>query len=103
MKTKIMPHVLSCSVRECAYNDQEKCCAGAITVNGPEPLCGTYFKSRHKGGMESPGAVGACKNERCIYNESLECASHGIQVTFRSGRPACKTFSEKSEQEVWDV
>ncbi len=43
MKTQSMPHVLFCSVFECGYNDYKECHAGAITVDGPEPLCDTFF------------------------------------------------------------
>ncbi len=96
METKILTNVLFCSVTECAYNDHEKCHAGAITVDGPEPLCDTFFKNQHKGGMgESMGIVGACKNQTCIHNESYECTANGIEVSLRSGKPECNTFSIK--------
>lgn len=96
METKVMPHVLFCSVNECAYNDHEKCHAGAITVDSPQPLCDTFFKSSHKGGInETVGSVGACKNDTCVYNESYECAAHGIYVSMHSAYPECDTFTEK--------
>jgi hypothetical protein len=97
MKTKVMPNVLFCSVLECAYNDHEKCHAGAITVDGPEPLCDTFFKSQQKGGIdESIGSVGACKNDMCVHNESYECTANGIEVSLHSMKPECDTFLVKS-------
>lgn len=96
MKSNLMPNILFCNVDECAYNDQEKCHAGAITVDGPQPLCDTFFKSGRKGGVDDVGAVGACKNDVCAYNESFECTAHGINVSLRSSHPQCDTFVERT-------
>jgi hypothetical protein len=96
MKNRIMPHVLSCSVLECAYNEQKKCHAAAITVDGPEPMCDTFFKSAKKGGVQEEGAVGACKNRLCAYNESLECTAHGIDVSLHAATPECDTFTPEN-------
>lgn len=96
MQTKVMPNVRSCTVLECAYNENEHCHAGAITVDSPEPLCGTYFKSQAKGGLdESTGMVGACKNSVCVHNASLECAASGIDVSWHTDHATCDTFSAK--------
>ena len=76
-----MPNILSCEVTECAYNNKEECHAGAITVDGPEPLCETFFMHTPKGGIEDIGSVGACKNDVCMYNESLECTASGINIS----------------------
>lgn len=95
MKTRTMPNVLFCSVGECAYNDHEHCHAGSITVDSPEPLCDTFFKSGRKGGIESLGTVGACKNDTCIHNESYECTAKGIEVSLHHTKPECDTFSVK--------
>lgn len=93
MKTHVMPNVLYCSVTECAYNDHTKCHAGAVTIDGPQPLCGTYFHNSHKGGIaDFTGIVGACKNDACIHNESFECTASGIQVSWRGAKPECDTF-----------
>ncbi len=95
MKTKAMPNVLFCNVTECAYNNLEKCHAGGITVDGPEPLCDTFFQSQRKGGVEPLGTVGACKNDVCVHNDSYECTASGIQVSLHSQKPECDTFSPK--------
>lgn len=92
-----MPNVLYCSVQECAYNEKEKCHAGAITVDGPEPLCDTFFKNTRKGGAGVIGSVGACKNETCVHNESYECAAPGISVALHKTRPTCTTFVSRIE------
>lgn len=94
MKTKVMPDVTFCNVAECAYNDHEKCRAGAITVDGPEPLCDTFFTNSEKGGIEQTnGSVGACKNGTCVHNEHYECTADGIHVSLHDTKPECDTFS----------
>ena len=103
MKTSVMPNVLYCSVHECAYNDKEKCHAGAITVDGPEPLCDTYFTSDRKGGIKSQGAVGACKNGLCVHNNAYECTAESIQVSLRMGKPECDTFALASPGRATEI
>ena len=104
MKTKTMPNVRACTVTECAYNDCQKCHAGAITVDGPEPLCDTYFRSQRKGGVPSIGTVGACKNDSCLYNEAYECSAPAIDVSSHNGKAECDAFTKKRVmQEAWDV
>jgi len=96
MKIQVMPQVLFCSVTECAYNDSEKCHAGAITVDGPEPLCDTYFKSPRKGGINgTSGTVGACKNAICVHNDAYECTAQGIKVSLHVAKAECDTFAAK--------
>jgi hypothetical protein len=104
MKIKTMPNVRACSVTECAYNEQTKCHAGGITVDGPEPLCDTYFQSQRKGGADAIAIVAACKNEECVYNDSYECSAQGIDVSSHQGKPECDTFTKKRVMnEAWDV
>ena len=94
--TNVMPNVLFCSVSECAYNDHQKCHARAITIDGPEPLCDTFFKNHQKGGIDTlMGSVGACKNGLCVHNESYECTAKGVYVSMHIARPQCDTFSPR--------
>ncbi len=95
--TTHMPKVLFCNVQECAYNEQNACHAAAITVDSPEPLCDTFFQASKKGGMaELTGAVGACKNDTCVYNESFECSASGINVFKHGERAECETYTARS-------
>jgi hypothetical protein len=70
------PKVLDCEVTDCSYNQNKACHALAITVGDSTcPMCDTYFKSSEKGGaMEITGSVGACKENDCKHNKSLECS-----------------------------
>ena len=97
MKPGLMPTVLYCSATECAYNEHERCHAGAITVDGPEPMCDTFFKSNRKGGIEAEGAVGACKNGTCVHNNSFECTAGGIHVSLHQQKPECDTFEPQAQ------
>jgi len=105
MIIKTMPIVRSCSVMECAYNRETACHAGGITVEGPVPLCGTYFRSQRKGGIQETGTVGACKNDGCVYNDSFECTASAIEVSIHyTDRPECDTFTQRRiVKEAWDV
>jgi hypothetical protein len=89
-----MPNVLKCTVEECAYNEHENCHAMAITVDGPDPLCDTYFKTSRKGGVaDIIGAVGACKNGECVHNQAFECAASGIEISRHEANAECDTFA----------
>lgn len=94
----VMPLVQKCTVTNCSYNTDTVCHAMAITVGqGTRPLCDTFYKTDHKGGaMDSKGRVGACKEEQCRFNESLECtASQGITVSLHEQHADCVTFAVK--------
>lgn len=89
--------VLDCSVTECSYNMNKTCHALAITVGDSTcAMCDTYFKSPEKGGaMEMTGSVGACKENDCKFNKSLECAAPGIHVASHMGHADCATYSPR--------
>lgn len=93
-----MPQVNRCSVTDCAYNHDGACRTMAITVGGGEsPECDTYFVGSRKGGaMAMTASVGACKVERCRFNESYECAARqGIQVDWRKDCAMCSTYQQR--------
>jgi hypothetical protein len=93
-----MPQVQKCTVTGCSYNTDTVCHAIAITVGqGAHPLCDTFYKTTHKGGvMDSTGRVGACKEEGCRFNKDLECtASEGITVSLHEEHADCITFAQR--------
>jgi hypothetical protein len=92
-----MPKVLSCDETACAYNREKNCHALAITVGDSGcPMCDTCIKSNVKGGDESSlGSVGACKNEQCDYNSSLECTASNIKIGRHGGHADCMTFTPR--------
>ncbi len=91
------PKVIDCSVRDCSYNQNKACHAVAITVGDSNcAMCDTYYHSSQKGGaMEITGSVGACKEDDCKFNNSLECSAPGIHVANHMGHADCSTFSRK--------
>ena len=92
-----MPNVLDCSATECSYNTNKACHAAAITVGDSNcAMCDTYFKSSQKGGVQDlTGSVGACKENDCKFNNSLECQASGIHVANHMGHADCATYSRK--------
>lgn len=97
MAVIIMPKVLSCSVKECAYNTNDKCHALAITVGDVNhPACDAFFKAETKGGvLEITGGVGSCKIGGCKFNRAFGCSATGISVGPHSGHADCRTFTQK--------
>lgn len=91
------PKVLDCSVTECSYNTNKACHAIAITVGDTTcAMCDTYFNSSEKGGaMDVTGSVGACKENDCKFNRSLECSAPGIHVANHMGHADCSTYSRR--------
>ncbi|MCF7916754.1 MAG: DUF1540 domain-containing protein [Candidatus Omnitrophica bacterium] len=94
---KKMPKVTDCEVAECAYNNQQKCHALAITIgDGDCPACDTEINQSSKGGfMDITGGVGACKVSQCAFNQSLECSADSINVRKHSGHAECNTYKAK--------
>ncbi len=94
---KRMPFIIGCDAEDCSYNKNKECHALAITIGvSGLPQCDTYARLKEKGGAaESFGTVGACREELCMFNDSLECSSAAILMRLRNGRPSCIAFSSK--------
>ncbi|MGE5173297.1 MAG: DUF1540 domain-containing protein [Betaproteobacteria bacterium] len=94
---KKMPFIIGCDAENCAYNRDKECHALAITVGvSGLPRCDTYTSLSGKGGVaESFGSVGACREELCTFNDSLECTSAAVLIRMRNGRPICIAFQSK--------
>ncbi len=89
-----MPKILSCSMTDCAYNNNDGCHALAITVGAETPMCDTFMMCSQKGGgAESNESVGACKVVKCNYNQSLECTASGIHISRHADHAECDTFA----------
>ena len=94
MKIQVeMPEVSSCSVEDCSYNRDSKCCARAITIGDAEtPNCDTFFTEQRRASGSNKAGVGACKVSSCEYNEDLECQADGISVGVHEGFAYCQTY-----------
>ena len=89
---------LNCSVRDCAYNSENKCCYGRIQVEGGDvrdsgdTCCGSYAD---KGGCGCQNAVPSldtpvgCNVVSCRFNENMDCSAHHISIEGDNCR--CKT------------
>lgn len=92
-----MPAVGACSVTECAYNNDSKCHAKAITVgNGAHPGCDTFLG----GGVDHTqlrvtAGVGACKVTGCRHNAELECMADSIEVGIQQRVANCLTYETR--------
>ena len=91
------PKVLDCSVTECSYN-----------TNKVMPRRGHHCRRLHlrhvryllqviserrRDGLT--GSVGACKENDCKFNNSLECSAPGIHVANHMGHADCATYSRR--------
>lgn len=96
---------LHCSVRECTYNNQDRCCAGQINVEGhhacecSETCCETYqdrCECGCKNEVPSPNAQVGCSVITCIYNENQYCHADHILINgsdcHHSRDTRCDTF-----------
>lgn len=93
---KQMSKVQNCTVEDCSYNSDRKCCAMAITVGDQmEARCDTFVhlpKHVHSQGIDA--GVGACKMEKCSFNEDLECSSPQIKIGKQGNNADCLTFNQ---------
>jgi hypothetical protein len=94
---KRMPFIIGCDMEGCSYNRDKECHALAITIGvSGLPRCDTYTSLSGKGGVaESFGCVGACREELCTYNDSLECTSAAVLIRMRNGNPNCVAFQSR--------
>ena len=93
-----MPKVTECDVTQCAYNQQKKCHALAITIgDGSHPHCDTYCQTTSmKGGdLAAMAGVGACKTIECSHNDHLECRAPSIRVGHLIDDIDCQTFKPR--------
>ena len=91
-----MPQVTKCNVEDCAYNNERRCHARAITVgdaDGSGHRCDTMMLSaEHCDRLEIAG-VGACRATNCKHNRDFECETDVVNVEIARGRAECKTFA----------
>jgi len=96
---ELMPSITTCEVRDCAYNSGINCHALAINVGGPAdacPKCDTFFQAHSKGGNKNLiGSVGACKINKCKFNEFFECVASEVHVTVHEDHADCATFNAR--------
>lgn len=89
----ILPNVLDCNAKECSYNRENECHAGAINVGNDKPLCDTFYNIPVSGGYNNiKPKVGACKVVKCKHNNELECDSSGIHVQLNEDQAMCASF-----------
>jgi len=85
--------VVTCTVTECSYNDQEKCCAPQIEVGDEHPQCDTFTTSGSVRAMQQEmSKVGACRVRQCSFNTQQQCEAPGITVTHHSNHADCTSY-----------
>lgn len=101
---------LECSAKECAYNEDCKCCKGDIMVGGQHACkcgdtCCESFRSEtmdhFSSALDHPCSTISidCEVTNCMHNSNYKC--HAQQVKIEGNRAtnckdtACGTFQEK--------
>ena len=94
-----MPPVEDCTASNCAYNQDHKCYAKAITIGqSTHPACDTFLSDdtrlvpAHVVARNVSAGVGACKTVLCQHNDNLECVAPSIRVTSHATHADCVTF-----------
>lgn len=105
--------ILDCSVRNCYYNKENRCCRDGIKVEGTSAevssatACGSFKEKKGDAitngcGCEASPSVKLevdCMAERCIYNEKCVCTANKIDIAGRNAYnyedTECETFMIK--------
>ena len=89
-----MPLVLECPAGDCAFNSNNACHAGAVTVgDGLTPICDSFVAStRHPAGARNSG-VGPCKVSACAFNSAFTCGAESVAMGEAGETARCLTFS----------
>lgn len=85
--------VVTCTVMECSYNQQEFCCASQIEVGDEHPSCDTFTTDGpHTSRPSGLSQVSSCHVTDCSFNSSQDCSAPGITVTQHSNHADCLSF-----------
>lgn len=85
--------VVTCTVTECSYNEQEKCCAPQIEVGDQHPQCDTFTTSQAVQAVQQEmSKVGTCHVMQCSFNTQQQCQAPGITVTHHSNHADCTSY-----------
>ncbi len=86
---------LNCCVENCAYNNHNCCCVGAIKIGGkqatyPARTCCDSFAEKDSAPTSchtpNPQIDISCKATNCMYNYNCRCSAEHVDI---SGRFAC--------------
>lgn len=92
-----MPTIKSCDATACAYNNDKKCHAIAITVGDTlVPHCDTFCPPvvAKRSEMSNAG-VGACKVAGCAFNKDLVCSAASISIGHKNDEVLCLTYQKR--------
>lgn len=85
--------VVTCTVLECSYNQQEFCCANKIEVGADHPACDTFTTDGPQSSIpQGLSQVATCHVEDCSFNRSEDCQAPGITVTQHSNHADCLSY-----------
>ncbi len=104
---------LGCSVRNCVYNAEERCCKGDIVVGGrkacceAETCCDSFIDRKRDSFTNSTGKPYNrisidCEAENCKYNHNLRCVAEHVDIKGNgadtSSGTNCATFTEATKK-----
>lgn len=85
-------HVLTCTVTECSYNQNEVCYAPNIEVGDSHPTCDTFTTQSAQPVSQGMPDVSMCRVTQCQFNQNEDCMAPGITVAHHSEHADCLTF-----------
>lgn len=85
-------HVLTCTVMECSFNQNEVCYAPNIDVGEMHPTCDTFTTQSVQTAPQGMPDVAVCNVTDCQFNQNKDCAAPGITVNHHSNHADCLTY-----------
>lgn len=104
---------LGCSVSNCVYNAEKRCCKGDILVSGrkascEEETCCDSFADRNKDSVTNSTKKPYtnisidCEAENCKYNHNLRCVAEHVDIQGNGANSSsgtiCATFTEATKK-----
>ena len=89
--------VSQCEAKDCAYNQEGECNAGAVYFNSVEDKASCYSYTTESpqqtnSGTQNAGQVAQCSVIDCFYNEVQACVADSISVSFSNGIAKCNQY-----------
>lgn len=104
--------VLGCTVCNCVYNEDKRCCKGDIMVGGrkasseEETCCDSFVDRKNDSASNSTQKPHDrisidCEAENCKYNHNLRCVAEHVDIKGNGAKSSsgtlCATFTEASK------
>ncbi len=85
-------HVLTCTMEQCAFNQNVSCFAPKIDVGAAHPTCDTFTTGQAQPVQQAMPDVASCNETDCRFNQNNDCQAPGITVANHDGHADCFTY-----------